>query len=458
MAQASWRKGDWHMQEVMVEQGAPTSNWRLAVYASPAMATYLAWMPLGFVIAKFYAKYTSLDLGTIGVIILVSRLFDAFTDPLIAYLSDRIDTRWGRRKPWIVLSAPVFATGFAMISMPPQEIHWSYFLTANIILYSGWTFFEVTHIAWGLEFERSPKRRANLGALLKLFAYLGSLSFFAYPLVFNAEPGSSEFTPPVMTAIGLTVAAAFPVLAILSVVIAPRERRLGDKKFDLRQALSEIAANKAFAQFLGAFGLWALADGLIIGLFIIYVDAYHGLASHEGVILLGTYFARVMMMPFAAMMIQRYPGAKIWIGCCLANAALFACIILIPQSEAALPLLIGLGFFVGLTDSVLGILAITLLGAVVDDDALRTGRDKAASYKAFVNIVEKTLRAGGVSGGLIIVGMAGLEIDQENTRFALTALAGVLALGPAFLNCLSAFLMARHEAALKAGKRTEALA
>src|SRR5690606_22945787 len=114
------------------------SNWRLAIYASPAMITYLAWMPLGFVVAKFYAKYTSLDVATIGIIILVGRLFDAFTDPLLAYASDRFDTRWGRRKPWIVLSAPVFATGFALLAMPPQDIHWSYFFIANVVLYSGW--------------------------------------------------------------------------------------------------------------------------------------------------------------------------------------------------------------------------------------------------------------------------------------------------------------------------------
>ncbi|HVK81067.1 MAG TPA: MFS transporter, partial [Verrucomicrobiae bacterium] len=62
-----------------------TATWRLIAYASPAMVTYLAWMPLGYVIAKFYAKYTALDLATIGLIIFVGRIFDAAIDPLVAY-------------------------------------------------------------------------------------------------------------------------------------------------------------------------------------------------------------------------------------------------------------------------------------------------------------------------------------------------------------------------------------
>lgn len=405
------------------------------------MITYLAWMPLGFVVAKFYAKYTSLDVATIGIIILVGRLFDAFTDPLLAYASDRFDTRWGRRKPWIVLSAPVFATGFALLAMPPQDIHWSYFFIANVVLYSGWTFFEITHIAWGLEFERNPERRANLGVLLKFFAYLGSLAFFAYPFMFNPDSGSSEFTPPVMAAIGITVAVAFPALALLATVTTPREIRLGNRPFELLAGVREIAANRHFLAYLSAYGLWALADGLLIGLYVIYVDAWHDLAAHEGLILLGTYFARVIMAPAAIPLLRRFPGKSIWSAACLANVLFFLALLFIPTGEGALASLIVLAWLAGFSDCVIGIVSITLLGSLVDEDALGTGRDKAASYKAFVNLAEKILRAIGISGGLLVVGMAGLRVGEQNSSLALSVLVGVVAAGPAVLNLASALIM-----------------
>jgi len=421
----------------------PVANWRLAAYASPAMITYLAWMPLGYVVIKFYAKYTSLDLATIGLIILIGRLFDAFSDPAIAYLSDKFDTRWGRRKPWILLSAPFFATGFALLAMPPQDIHWSYFLLANVVLYSGWTFFEVTHIAWGLEFERDFDRRTNIGVLLKFFAYVGSLAFFAFPFIFNTDPNSTEFTRPVMTALGITVAAAFPVLALLAVWAVPKEERLGTKPFDAREAVGEIFTNRNFLIYLTAYGLWVLSDGVLIGLFVVYVDAYHDLSASEGVILLATYFARVLSVPFAMAMFKRYPRRTMWMLACFANAVIFPSILLFPQGAGAFMYLMAFAAIVGIVDCVIGILAITMLGDVIDDDAVRTGSDKAASYKASVNIVEKILRAVGISGAIMLVGFAGLDVGEVNSSSALLVLLLILGLGPGLLNFLSALTMRR---------------
>lgn len=418
-----------------------TPLWRLMAYASPAMVTYLAWMPLGYVIAKFYAKYTSLDLATIGIVIFVGRIFDAAIDPLVAYLSDRFDTRWGRRKPWVVLSAPLFATGFVMLVAPPESIHWTYFLLANVVLYSGWTFFEITHVAWGLEIDRDASARSKIAVLLKLCAYVGSLAFFAFPFLFNPDPNSTEFTPPVMAALGMSVAAAFPVLAVLAVLVAPTETRIGDQPFRLREVIAEMGANARLMFYLAGFGLWAIADGVIVGLFIVYVDAYHDLSAAEGLILLAAYLSRVVAAPAALLLIRRLERRTFWIICCAANALLYCTLFLIPPGAESLPLLIAFAIVAGVIDCVLGILALMLLGDIIDEDAQRTQRDKAASYKAAVNLVEKGLRAVGLSGGLLIVGTAGLIVGEANSPTALLALLAVLAAVPALLNAASAFSM-----------------
>lgn len=415
--------------------------WRLMAYASPAMITYLAWMPLGYVIAKFYAKYTSLDLAAVGLIIFAGRIFDAAIDPLVAYLSDRFDTRWGRRKPWIVLSAPLFATGFVMLVTPPENVHWAYFLLANVVLYSGWTFFEITHVAWGLEMDREPAARSKIAVLLKLMAYVGSLAFFAFPFLFNPDSNSTEFTPPVMAALGVTVAAAFPILSMLAVACAPAEQRIGDKPFRLREVLGEMRGNKLLMYYLAGFGLWAVADGVIVGLFIVYVDAYHGLSAAEGLILLAAYLSRVIAAPAALMVIRRMPRRTFWIVSVVSNALLYCTLFLFPAGATALPYLITFAIVAGVIDCIIGILALMLLGDIIDEDAQRTQRDKAASYKAAVNLVEKGLRAVGLSGGLVVVGAAGLVVGEQNTPSALLALLAVLALAPVLLNLASGFSM-----------------
>lgn len=418
--------------------------WRLAVYASPALVTSLAWMPLGFVVVKFYAKYTSLSLTTIGAVILVARIFDAVSDPLIAYLSDRIDTRWGRRKPWIVLSAPLVATGFALMFLPAPDIHWTYFLVANIVLYSGWTFFEITHISWGIELERDRHRRSQIGVLLKVFGYAGSLLFFAFPFLFN--PDSTEFTRPVMNALGIFITAMFPVLALIAVSAVPRERRLGSQPFVARAAVREVIQNRLFRTYAGAFVLWAIADAVIVALFVIYVDVRLDLSALEGVILLAAYLSRVVGAPIALAFLKRFDRKTLWCGAALGNALVMPTVLMIPAGPSAGALIIAFAVVLGLFDCLIGILAITILGDVVDYDAVSTGRDKAASYKASINLIEKGARATATSAALMIVGVAGLEVGADNSDMAVSVLSILYAVVPAALNLLSATVMRSYTA------------
>src|SRR4051794_11298174 len=53
----------------------------------------------------FYTNVLGILPGAAGTILLVSRLIDAFSDPIVGVLADRTITRWGRYRPWILCSA-----------------------------------------------------------------------------------------------------------------------------------------------------------------------------------------------------------------------------------------------------------------------------------------------------------------------------------------------------------------
>src|SRR5215510_10281754 len=61
---------------------------------------------LGLVVAVnlqfFYTDYVGLSAGLVSWALLAARLFDAFVDPLMGNLSDRTQTRFGRRRPYII--------------------------------------------------------------------------------------------------------------------------------------------------------------------------------------------------------------------------------------------------------------------------------------------------------------------------------------------------------------------
>ena len=56
----------------------------------------------------FYTETIGLSMKLIALGNVLYAVWDAFNDPILGYLSDRTRTRWGRRKPWLLVSVPVF--------------------------------------------------------------------------------------------------------------------------------------------------------------------------------------------------------------------------------------------------------------------------------------------------------------------------------------------------------------
>ena len=78
----------------------------MALYALPHLTHAVVTLPMALFIPAFYADELGLPLAAVGAMIASSRIFDVVTDPVIGILSDRIKTRWGRRKPWLAVGTP----------------------------------------------------------------------------------------------------------------------------------------------------------------------------------------------------------------------------------------------------------------------------------------------------------------------------------------------------------------
>ena len=81
-----------HSTQFTDTSGEP-SRWGVLIFALPALPIAMMHIPVGAVIPGFYAKHTATTLTSIGVVFLVSRIFDAVIDPTIGYLSDRSGSR-----------------------------------------------------------------------------------------------------------------------------------------------------------------------------------------------------------------------------------------------------------------------------------------------------------------------------------------------------------------------------
>ncbi|MFO1451906.1 MAG: MFS transporter [Opitutaceae bacterium] len=107
----------------------------------------------------------------IGIVLAIARLWDAVSDPLVGNWSDNARTRWGRRRPFMVVGAILTGVSFAAMWWLPrdasQTFYFGYFLFTILSFFTGMTLFTVPWTALGI--ASAP----GYGERTKLFAYVG---------------------------------------------------------------------------------------------------------------------------------------------------------------------------------------------------------------------------------------------------------------------------------------------
>ena len=80
---------------------------RNAAYAAPALPLATLYFPIYIYLTPFYTAERGVSLAALDELFIAVRLMDAFTDPLMGWVSDRTKNRFGRRKLWIGVAVPL---------------------------------------------------------------------------------------------------------------------------------------------------------------------------------------------------------------------------------------------------------------------------------------------------------------------------------------------------------------
>ena len=108
---------------------------------------------LSLYVMKFATDILLIAPAVMGAIYSLSRIWDAVSDPLVGYLSDRTQTRLGRRRTWMLASCIPIGAGFYMVFSPPVDLSSTGLMVwmgvAVIGFYSAMTLFYVPHLSLG---------------------------------------------------------------------------------------------------------------------------------------------------------------------------------------------------------------------------------------------------------------------------------------------------------------------
>ncbi len=215
--------------------------------------------------------------GTIAFLNFLGRLVDSLADPLIGYLSDRWQTRWGRRIPWVVLGSPILTLFLIMMWFPPDD-HAS---LANAIwlgaALSGIWFFYTAVVAPYLSMlpEITPytDERVVLSTYMSYFDVVGMLlASLVIGFVFEAFAGGLTLGPIVLTdgyKVGGILISVLMLISFWISVILVRERPQHEiKKIDYNflRAARECTKNPAFWPYIATVSLLRLGVDILIAM------------------------------------------------------------------------------------------------------------------------------------------------------------------------------------------------
>lgn len=162
----------------------------------------------------------------VGLLGALPRITDAFTDPIMGYISDQTRTKWGRRRPYIFAGAILAGIIFALLWQLPENksetFYFVYFLTGSILFYIAYTIFATPWVALGYELTPDYHERTRLMGVQNFF---GQIAYVVSPWFLWIMTNKGFFNNQVEGAGGLAIIiAAITIIVGIIPAIFLRER------------------------------------------------------------------------------------------------------------------------------------------------------------------------------------------------------------------------------------------
>ena len=435
--------------------GTPSGRVRWPVvlaYGAPGVGAGYMYLLVNLYVMKFSTDVLLIAPAVMGLIFSVSRVWDAISDPLVGYLSDRTRSRYGRRRTWIVGSIVPIAAVFVMVFAPPEALgnagRIAWMATAIIGFYSVMTVFLVPHLSLGAELSDDYHERSRLFGMRHAAFTIGSiLALGSMQALINAEEVGEAAVREVTFTLAI-LASAVMTAALLGSVPLLRERadfqgRVTEKPF---QAFADVWRN-VHARLLIVVTFIENVGSAAIGVLTLYVMQYVvGAPWWAPLVILSYMVPSAASVPLWLPLSRRFGKVRLWMFSMVLTGVSFGGMFVLPfldTVELRLVTIFVLAFFAGLAAGAGGTIGPSVQGDVIDYDEHLTGERKEGSYFATWNFVYKS--AMGVMLALtgFVLQASGFVPNEEQTMTVQVAMVSLYGLFPLVCYAVGAALFSR---------------
>lgn len=248
-----------------------------------------------------YQMVLGLNPALLGLVLAIPRFWDALTDPIVGMFSDNFHTRFGRRKPIIIVGAILQAFAFGAIWMVPDGMSRtgtvSYLVVTLLVFYTCFSIFSVPLMSLTYEMTPDYQERTRVTAFGGFFGKLGELTyswmFWAANLaIFGSVLAGVRTVGWIVGLVVMGVCGMMPGLFVRERYYKKAEKQ---ERVRLGPAFKAAFSNRAFTVLIGLTICQVLA-GMLASNIDYYLIVYH---MHGGDIVEGTKWKAVLSTGYA---------------------------------------------------------------------------------------------------------------------------------------------------------------
>lgn len=240
-------------------------------YGFGDMSSSMFWKIFSYYLPFFYSNIFGLSLIDAGVLVLVTRIWDAVSDPMMGVIADRTNTRWGKYRPYLLWVAPLFSIAGILLFTTPDlnyggKLIWAY--VTYILMMTVYTAINVPYGAMLGVMTADSNEKTVFSSFRMFFAYGGSfISLFLWEPLTNLMGGYG--TPGGWFWAMVTISAACFIMFILCFTLT-REHLKTISTVSVGSDFKALLSNKPWWLLIGAalcFNLFNTVRGATVAYF-----------------------------------------------------------------------------------------------------------------------------------------------------------------------------------------------
>ena len=395
---------------------------KIAYALGDAASGGITWKIMSIAFPLFFTNVFGLSFADAGLLMVIARLFDVVTDPLMGSIADRTQSRWGTYRPWLIFGAIPFGLIFALLLFTPDlgpagKRIWAY--SFYLIMMVCYTMVNVPYGSLLNVMTEDADERNRFSAFRMVGAYaMGFITLLSFPYIQKMIGGTEQHQYAVIGA-GFGLLAALMTMTC-GLLTKERHQPIRAEKFSFRQ-YADLFRNKPWiymtlvavcTNFFNGFRYavagymmtYCLGGEVTIGKFIINYTVFMA-------------FSEVTCMIFGALS----PAYTRWIGskrmafvfasiiCCICSVGYF----FIPMNAAYIWLMVAVSVLTSVGAGLYSPLLWSMYADVADYATEKNGSSSTGLIFSSGTMAQKL--GGAISGGLVafLLGIAGLVSHQD---------------------------------------------